>query len=161
MNPAAAQAQVNLDNYETQAAGEFPPIPAGVYPGKCDDVKLDETRDGGWPMYVWRFVIEDGEYKGRNFWHRRPVLLNVPGKKDTIGWIKGDAKVMGIGLGKASTILDLAKVMVREALGRRAALKIGFGKGEYADKNEIKALMPLDRLEDAATTGGEPIRVDE
>lgn len=163
MNPASAQVQVNLDNYETQAAGEFPPIPAGIYPGKIDDAKLDETRDGGWPMYVYRFVIEDGEYRGRNFWHRRPVLLNVPGKKDTIGWIKGDAKVLGIGLGHASTLLDLAKVMVREALGRRCAIKIGFGKGEYADKNEIKALLSLDSLPTSDGSGNDsgPLRVDE
>jgi hypothetical protein len=53
---------------ETEAADEFRPLPRGVY--ECH-VRAGEltTSQSGTPGYSVRFVVIDGEHKGRFVWH--------------------------------------------------------------------------------------------
>jgi hypothetical protein len=52
----------------TVAAGEFGPIPAGVYVCHVTDGVLVESRSNRTPGYKIEFTVIDGPYKGRKLW---------------------------------------------------------------------------------------------
>lgn len=155
MNPKAGTIVVDVDGTET--AGEFPPIPEGTYACKVIDAKLEETR-AGWPMPTFTLEVQDGEYKGRRVWHRRPVMPPDGEKKGTIAFVKADAEAFGVTLTKSS-VLDLARMLTKEGFGKQVAAKVGFGTGDYADKNEVKRLLPISTLDGYQSEG--PVLLDE
>lgn len=142
MRPEASQIVVNLGETPEQVAGEYPTIPEGLYATKVTDAKLEETKQDGWPMVTYTLTIQDGEYLGRLLWHRRPLIPPGQAKKSTIGFAKADARALGLTVPVQATLLDLARFMVREGFGRLVAARVGFGRGEYADRNEVKGLFP-------------------
>lgn len=52
----------------TEAAGDFEPIPAGTYEARLVEGKLFQSRQGT-PGYKMMFEIADGEHAGRRCWH--------------------------------------------------------------------------------------------
>jgi hypothetical protein len=52
----------------TEAAGDFEPIPAGTYEARLMDGELFQSRHGT-PGYKLTFVIAEGEYANRRCWH--------------------------------------------------------------------------------------------
>lgn len=53
---------------EAEAAGDMLPVPRGEYRCRVTDGEL-VTSKGGTPGYSLVFTIDDGEHKGRKFWH--------------------------------------------------------------------------------------------
>ena len=52
----------------TEAAGEFGPVPRGEYVCHVTNGELESSRSKGMPGYKVEFVILDGEYKGQRLW---------------------------------------------------------------------------------------------
>lgn len=134
---------VDFEAEEAITPGEFPPIPADDYLVKVTEPKLEETKKGA-PMYTLTLEIVDGEFKGRKLWHRRPVMAPKEGvTKGTLGFVKADAKALRVSLGQTK-VGEAAKTIVRESRGRMVVARVGFGAGDYANRNEVKALLPSD-----------------
>jgi hypothetical protein len=53
----------------TEAAGEFGPVPRGVYVCHATKGELESSRSKSTPGYKVEFTILDGEFKGRKLWH--------------------------------------------------------------------------------------------
>lgn len=53
---------------ETQAAGEFVPLPPGDYECDVTGAELNKSRSKGTPGYKLEFTVRDGEFKGRKLW---------------------------------------------------------------------------------------------
>ena len=53
----------------TQAAGEFGLLPADEYVCHVERGELETSRSNGTPRYKLKFVVIDGEHKGRKVWH--------------------------------------------------------------------------------------------
>jgi hypothetical protein len=53
---------------ETEAAGEFVPLPAGEYVARIIGGELMTSRTNGTPGYKLTFRVLEGEYEGRQFW---------------------------------------------------------------------------------------------
>lgn len=161
MRPESQTFVVNTAEEADQVAGtgEFPTIPEGFYATKVTDVKLEETKEG-WPMYSYTFTVQSGDYKGRLQWMRRPVYSGrEEGKKSTMDFVRGDAKALGLRLPISISTLEVARFMVKEAFGKLVTIRIGFGKGDYADRNEVKGLRPAESL-NGVTSGATPLMLD-
>lgn len=153
-NPDLANATVDLGGVDTQVAGEFPPVPAGDYLVRIGEATLGYTgptsKSPGAPMYTLVGEVQQGEFTGRKFWFRRPVLVASASSKGTLGFVKGDLAGLGLSVPGAMSAANLAKYVVREAQGRLVAFRIGFGRGEYKERNEVKAVLPADTIDDSA-----------
>jgi len=161
MRPEAAKLIVNTEGEQDQVAGtgDFPIIPEGLYAAKVADAKLEETKEG-WPMTSWTFTIQDGEFKGRLQWMRRPVYSGrEEGKKSTMDFVRGDAAALGLKIPLNISTLDVARFMVKESFGRLVAIKVGFGRGDYADRNEVKGLRPISSVDGYTTET--PLQLDD
>jgi len=53
---------------ETEAAGDMRPLPAGAYRCRLTTGELVNARSGT-AGYTLVFTVDDGEHKGRKFWH--------------------------------------------------------------------------------------------
>jgi hypothetical protein len=53
---------------QTEAAGDYGPLPKGIYVARVMSGELF-TSKGGTPGYKLRFKVLEGEYAGRQFWH--------------------------------------------------------------------------------------------
>lgn len=147
MNQNLYEEVVNFEAVDEASFGDFPPIPADDYIVRVLESKLEETKKGS-PMYTLTLEVVDGEFKGRRLWHRRPVMSPREGvTKGTLGFVKADAKALRVSLG-ATKVGEAAKTMVRESRGRMVVARVGFGTGDYAAKNEVKALLPSDVVTD-------------
>jgi len=148
MNQELYEEVVNFEADVDEATfGDFPPIPADDYLVRVIEPKLEETKKGA-PMYNLAMEVVDGEFKGRRLWHRRPVMAPKEGvTKGTLGFVKSDAKALRISLGQIK-VGEAAKTIVRESRGRMVVARVGFGSGDYANKNEVKALLPSDTITD-------------
>jgi hypothetical protein len=54
---------------ETEAAGEFEPLPAGEYVARIVGGELTTSRTNATPGYKLTFRVLEGEHEGRQFWH--------------------------------------------------------------------------------------------
>ena len=54
---------------ETEAAGEFEPLPAGEYVARIIGGELTTSRTNATPGYKLTFRVLEGEHEGRQFWH--------------------------------------------------------------------------------------------
>lgn len=53
----------------TEAAGDFEPLPPGVYVARIATGELFTARTNGTPGYKLTFVVLEGEHAGQKFWH--------------------------------------------------------------------------------------------
>lgn len=53
---------------ETEAAGEFEPLPAGEYVARIIGGELESSRTNSTPGYKLTFCVLEGEHAGRKFW---------------------------------------------------------------------------------------------
>ena len=53
----------------TEAAGDFGPVPRGVYVCHATKGELESSRSKSTPGYKIEFTILDGDFKGRKLWH--------------------------------------------------------------------------------------------
>jgi hypothetical protein len=53
---------------ETEAAGEFAPLPTGEYVARIIGGELMTSRTNGTPGYKLTFRVLEGEHEGRQFW---------------------------------------------------------------------------------------------
>ncbi len=53
----------------TEAAGDFCPLPSGVYEARIVSGELEKSRNKATPSYKLEFIVVAGEYVGRKFWH--------------------------------------------------------------------------------------------
>lgn len=53
----------------TAAAGEFGPVPRGVYVCHATKGELESSRSKSTPGYKVEFTIIEGDFKGRKLWH--------------------------------------------------------------------------------------------
>lgn len=53
---------------ETEAAGEFGPIPAGEYVAHIIEGELEKSRTKATPGYKLTFKVVEGDFSGRHFW---------------------------------------------------------------------------------------------
>ena len=54
---------------ETEAAGEFGPLPPGEYTAHIVNGELEQSQRKGTPGYKLEFKVIEGEHIGRHFWH--------------------------------------------------------------------------------------------
>ncbi|MDR7534529.1 MAG: DUF669 domain-containing protein [Armatimonadota bacterium] len=139
MSEVALQDEVlNLEVTEPASTGDFPPIPEGMYNARVRESAFEVSRRGA-PMYALTLEIVDGEYRGRLQWHRRPVMAS------TAAFVKADLQALNVPVPRGNVnASDIARHVAREARGRLVTIKVGFGKGDYANRNEVKALLPAD-----------------
>ena len=53
----------------TEAAGDFEPLPPGVYVARIATGELFAAKTNGTPGYKLTFAVLEGEHAGRKFWH--------------------------------------------------------------------------------------------
>jgi len=129
---------LNLDLVDAATPGKYPPIPEGEYVFRVADTSPEPAKSGK-PMYTLQFEVAEGEYKGRKQWHRRSVQAS------TAGFVKADLQALGLKVPSgAINAADLARFVAREARGRLVRGVVGFGTGDYAERNEVKALLPFE-----------------
>ena len=138
MSTVVEEEVLNLDLVDAATPGKYPPIPEGEYVVRVVDTSPEPAKSGK-PMYTLTLEVADGEYKGRKLWHRRPAQAS------TAGFVKADVQALRVtvpsGAVKAS---ELVRHIVREGRGRLLRVLVGFGTGDYADRNEVKALLPFE-----------------
>jgi len=129
---------LNLDLVDAATPGKYPPIPEGEYTLKVMDTSPEPSKNGK-PMYTLVMDVIDGEYRGKKLWHRRPVQAS------TAPFVKADLQALQVKVPAGSVSAeDLARFVAREARGRLVRASVGFGTGDYADRNEVKALLPVE-----------------
>ena len=120
---------------EAQAAGaqtSFEPIPEGEYEAAVKEAKAQQSKKGD-PQLVVTFKVEGGPHNGRLQWAR---MTFVPG--NGIGTAINLRQLDALG---ATPLLENGGTLEQVAAfltGKRAVIKVGFGKDSFADKNEIK-----------------------
>jgi len=140
----------NLSGAEMQTAKEFDALPKGWYNAHITDSAVT-TENQGDPQQKTKaaltFTVLDGEFAGRKFWmnlnlvHPNPVAQKIAQDQlFTLASNCGHPSPMNIGDSE-------------ELHGRPVRVLIGFGKGEYASKNEVKGTA---KLEGAATSAPAP-----
>lgn len=89
----------NNDSFEidlTQAGG----VPDGVYKMRCIDIEQSVSSSGN-PMFVWSFVIIEGDYQGTNF---KYYTAMTPAAM----WKVAEA-VQALGVGKSGEVVKFKK----------------------------------------------------
>ena len=54
---------------DTEAAGDFGPVPRGVYVCHVTNGELETSRSKGTPGYKIEFTVIEGDFKGRKLWY--------------------------------------------------------------------------------------------
>jgi hypothetical protein len=117
-------------------AGEFTPLPAGVYVARIVSGALDQSKKGT-PEYCITFKVLEGEHAGRQVWHR--VYLTAA----AMPMAKRDLAKLGI------TSLDQLERPL--PVGLRCNLKLTLRKGDDgAEYNRVKTfeVTGIDKVED-------------
>ncbi len=105
------------------------PLPKGDYPVMAIASELKNTAAGNGKYIEFDLVVIEGEHKDRRLW----LKINVENpNQQAVDIGKREYKRMheAIGLSSSTRTEDLHN--------KPFVVRVGFGKGDYADKNEIK-----------------------
>lgn len=109
------------------------PLPEGVYSVEITNAEMRDLKSGkGQAINVEYTVIDPAEHARRKVWSNLCVVHESP-KTEQIAREHLAALCLAVGIEKLEDTDEL--------FGKLLRIQTGFGKGEYADKPEVKAWM--------------------
>lgn len=135
--------EVNWDEVEDTAGGDYPPLPQGDYLARLDRIEIATTRSDN-EMWKLTWVIEDYPYAGRLVWDnllwgppkalsRTKLCLKRLGV-DTVGTMNVQPSMInGI---QATLTLDIEEYIDREEKARKKNVVVYDGYNRMAGKIE-------------------------
>lgn len=143
---------MKLDMTDVRIMGE--PVPAATYRVTItdfDDTKTtspDSPKYPNQPMISYEMTIQSGEQQGRK------VFQTCVLHKDLLGNLK--ALMLYSGKWTEEDLnSEIEDFEPGDLMGCEYKVKVGFGKGQFADSNQIKRVMPVTEA-DAAEEGDLP-----
>lgn len=118
------------------------PLPKGWYDVEVADASIEATKGrGAGRRAVFEYTVLTGDHKGRKVWGG----INVK---------NSNAEAEAIGQREMSSLCHATGVIrvsdLREFVGKQLQIKVGFGKDDYADRNEIKGYKALEGASNSA-----------
>jgi len=120
------------------------PLPQGDYPVVAVESEIKRTKDGSGAYIDFTLEVIDGAHKGRKLWFK----VNIENRNQQavdIGQREYKRLHEAVGIASSTRTDDLHN--------KPFIARVGFGKGEYADRNEIKGFKPYG----GATTPAAPV----
>jgi hypothetical protein len=119
----------------SEVEGGFDAIPAGTYKATITDYEFKQTEKGdnigAW--YInWEFTLDDFEQNGKTVTGRKQWTITSLLPKALFA-LKDLIKACGLDPEANYNIRELCPQLV----GSPVLLTVGFGKGEYADRNRV------------------------
>ena len=115
-------------------ADEFDALPAGDYHAQIVESEMKTTKNGDGQMLKLTMEIISGPLEGRKIFDN--LNLNHPNEMTQRIAMQSLAKIcnaVGVAAVEDSEVLHFKPMMV----------KVGFGKGDYADRNQVKGYKPV------------------
>lgn len=112
-------------------------IPDGNYLAKCTDVEQSVSK-GGNPMFIWTFVLEGGEYAGREF---KSFTAITPAAM----W-KVAETVQALGVGQTGSVVKFKRT---DVVGKQCGLAIEAQEYNGQDRSSITKVMSLAELKES------------
>lgn len=138
--------QLNFDARQIAPDIGFDTVPKGWYIVMMDESEMKATKAGG-AMLKCRFVIADGQFKGRklftqiNLRHDNPIVVEIGQKK-----LSAIAHAVGVLLVQDSQQLHNIPLKVRVKIRKDDS-------GQYDDQNEITAYKNINEQVELAGSG--------
>lgn len=131
-------------------AETFEPVPAGVYEVEVAKATL-VTASSGNPMYNMVYKITTGEHKGKTVFGRQVVATSSP---KSMGFLVQWLGFLGISAEYLKKNKPSWEAIAELVPGRNLKIKVGFGDGQYADRNEIKGNLAPAKENEAPKASG-------
>ena len=109
------------DDFKAAEPADFDEVPDGKYQVRVESVKLAESSNGN-PMIKWDLVVISGQYEGRH------VFKNSVITRESLPFVKGDLKVLGVEPAKLSDLPVYFETLLDQKLNITKRTK-----GEYTN----------------------------
>lgn len=119
-------------------------VPDGLYKMRCQDVEQSVSK-GGNPMFVWTFVVIEGEYTGREF---KVFTAITPAAM----W-KVAETVMALGVGQVGQVVKFKRT---DVVGKECGALIEETEYNGQVRSQISRVMSLKEMTEAAQADSLP-----
>lgn len=119
-------------------------VPDGLYKMRCQDVEQSVSK-GGNPMFVWTFVVIEGEYTGREF---KVFTAITPAAM----W-KVAETVMALGVGQVGQVVKFKRT---DVVGKECGALIEETEYNGQVRSQISRVMSLKDMAEAAQADALP-----
>lgn len=136
-----ASAAAGADSFEvdlTDIQDNFK-VPDGLYRVRCQNVEQSVSK-GGNPMFVWDFVVVDGQYTGREF---KVFTAITPAAM----W-KVAETVQALGIGQTGAVVKFKR---SDVIGKECGALIEATEYNGQTRSQISRVMTLQEMAEAAT----------
>lgn len=129
-------ATLNFDTRTVEPGQSYDPIPKGWYIAHVEESNIVQTKSGTGSYLKTKFVVLDGEYKGRAVFQNFNIM-NSNKQAEEI------ARRQLADLGRAVNVIQIQDSQQLHGIPLKIKVAVRKGEGEFNDQNVIKDYKPM------------------